>query len=195
MRRLTGLLLAAVLAALSNGAYANSYSFVGVFDNPNDVVLFHFSLASSTSVTLNTVSYSGGSLLNPPIAWPDGGFDPVLTLYDGSGTQLATNDDIDTGSFLFDSSIASPLAVGSYTLALTAYRNFPVGTLADGFDGGGNSFGGRTSTYAVNLGLGDGPGNVWTSTEYIPAPIPLPAAAWLLGSALLGLLGLSRRNR
>jgi hypothetical protein len=33
----------------------------------------------------------------------------------------------------------------------------------------------------------------WSTKDY--APVPIPAAAWLLGSGLLGLIGLSRRNK
>lgn len=37
----------------------------------------------------------------------------------------------------------------------------------------------------------------WDSITYdaVPAPVPLPAAAWLLGSGLLGLAGLARRRQ
>lgn len=34
----------------------------------------------------------------------------------------------------------------------------------------------------------------WTITSYTPQVVPVPAAAWLFGSALLGLTGLKRRK-
>jgi hypothetical protein len=34
-----------------------------------------------------------------------------------------------------------------------------------------------------------------SETEYTPSPVPLPAAAWLFGSGMLGLLGVSRRKK
>jgi hypothetical protein len=37
-------------------------------------------------------------------------------------------------------------------------------------------------------------GAVLLNPNGIPAPVPVPAAAWLLGSGLLGLIGLRRRN-
>jgi hypothetical protein len=38
--------------------------------------------------------------------------------------------------------------------------------------------------------------NVWIreTTTPVPSPVPIPAAVWLLGSGLLGLVGIRRRN-
>lgn len=38
-------------------------------------------------------------------------------------------------------------------------------------------------------------GGTATVTSYDPGPIPVPAAAWLFGSGLLGLVGVSRRRK
>lgn len=48
-----------------------------------------------------------------------------------------------------------------------------------------------TLTYTVD-GIDPGPG---PGPDPIPGPVPVPAAVWLLGSALLGVAGVSRRNK
>jgi len=48
----------------------------------------------------------------------------------------------------------------------------------------------RTVTY---IGTLDADGITWS--EYLPAAVPVPAAVWLFGSGLLGLLGVARRRR
>ncbi len=37
--------------------------------------------------------------------------------------------------------------------------------------------------------------NLYNGTNVTPAPVPLPAAVWLFGSGLLGLVGVARRKR
>jgi hypothetical protein len=62
---------------------------------------------------------------------------------------------------------------------------------------------GTTAIYAINLGtgayaaLGDGAGSTYFSknTYTDAANVPIPAAAWLFGSALIGAVGLGRRKR
>jgi len=58
-----------------------------------------------------------------------------------------------------------------------------------------------TSNFAASTnpyGAGDfgSPGTAGSFIhEVAPSPVPLPAAVWLMGSGLLGLIGLGRRNR
>ena len=40
----------------------------------------------------------------------------------------------------------------------------------------------------------EGNSSFFAPSEYAPAPVPVPAAAWLLGAGLMGLAGLRRRN-
>ena len=54
-----------------------------------------------------------------------------------------------------------------------------------------------SQTQAVNFYIGDNPyydNSGGISLSVTPAPVPLPAAAWLLGSGLLGLFGMARRK-
>jgi hypothetical protein len=53
------------------------------------------------------------------------------------------------------------------------------------------------NTYSGTLGLPTAIGNVtnWSSTAYGTAVIPIPAAVWLFGSGLLGLVGFAKRKK
>jgi hypothetical protein len=62
--------------------------------------------------------------------------------------------------------------------------------------GTGTSCGGAYSaTGAVTVGAGSVTGGVGCSGSTPPPAVPLPAAAWLFGSALLGLVGVARRKK
>jgi hypothetical protein len=61
--------------------------------------------------------------------------------------------------------------------------------------GNGNALTNQTTSY--NLGkvsLTEGVNDVATLTNVAPAPVPVPAAVWLFGSGLLGLMGVGRRR-
>jgi len=47
---------------------------------------------------------------------------------------------------------------------------------------------------AFTYGLGD-IGTPGMAGSFIPSPVPLPAAAWLFGSGLMGLIGIGRRRK
>jgi hypothetical protein len=135
----------------TQSADAANFSFTGNFTHDNDVQLLQFSIASATSVTLNTLSFAGGTnAAGTPIA--GGGFTPYLALFDGTGNMLNQTTgkqpcgggnpaapDAATGAcwdeyFLYDLAHLGVLPAGSYTLALTEWDNVALGTtLADGF--------------------------------------------------------------
>ena len=177
-------------------------SFTGSFAADDDVALFDIVVEDVRSfVSIRTVSYAGGTLANGTEV-PAGGFDPVVSLFDGSGALVGFNGDAADAALDpatgegFDAFLRRPVDPGAYTVALTQYDNFPAGdALAAGFDEAGDpsftaaffcdagqfcDFTGadRTADYALDVSI---------------APVPLPAAAWLLGGALLG-LGLARRR-
>jgi hypothetical protein len=123
-------------------------------------------------------TYGYGGTANAPggknaagVVIASGGFDPYISLFQGSGssgTLFASNDD---GSCPFgatdlglchDSTLKLILPAGSYTLTLTVFENFSFaenlgsGTLGDGFIGLGNYFDLTSGTlrspnYAVDI--------------------------------------------
>ncbi len=161
-RFLKAALAAVVLAAGSASALAANLSFSGNLAGDNDVQLFSFTLAADSDVTLRTWSYAGGTNAAGSLIGA-GGFDPIVSLFSGTGgtaVLIGANDDgvgvdVDpTTGFAFDSLLeVSSLPSGTYTVALTQFANFANGpSLDDGFDSGGNSgFDGRTSAWALDI--------------------------------------------
>jgi hypothetical protein len=145
--------------ATTGAAHAANFSFTGTFSQDDEIQAFSFIVGAPSLVTLITYSYAGGTNANGLVI-PDGGFDPILSLFDSSGVLIDDNDDgsfpdvgIDptTGSD-FDTFLQSLLAPGTYLAVITQFDNFATGpTLADGFDrqGEGNYTG-------VDFGPGSG---------------------------------------
>ena len=135
------LILAAGLIIPTGVASANNLSFTGAFTTDDQSQSFTFNLAGSTSIVARTFGYAGGTNA-AGTAIAAGGFDPWLSLFDGSGNLLASVDNGTCGQVgtdpvsgaCLDSYIAQTLGAGSYTLILTESDNQPAGTsLSDGF--------------------------------------------------------------
>ena len=207
-------LLCAIIAAMGlNAAQASNVSFTGQFDGDDGVALFALTVAGNPSlVTLRSWSYAGGwNAAGTPIA--EGGFDPILALFDQGGMLIAQNDDGASVSashvtgLAYDTFLTISLDPGIYYAGLTEYRNSANGpNLGDGFlrtgeptftsrygcsngqfcDLAGHN---RTSGWAFDI-LNVDAANVVTGTTSV---VPVLPAAWLFGSAV-GLLGLIRRK-
>lgn len=198
-RAIVALLVAVLLAPL---AHASGTSFVGSLDplNPNDVFITSFTLAAPGAVTIQTWSFGGGTNAAGALI-AAGGFDPYASLFVGAGagaTFLMSNDDGlcppgHAAPACADSTITTgPLAVGTYTLALTLPFNFSFaensgsGTLGDGFIGLDASFDDGScaatcsSAYAVDI------------SHALPAPEPATLALFGAGLALLAVARLRR---
>jgi hypothetical protein len=136
-----GLIRAFVLTVIAGSfATAADFSFAGSLATDSASQLFNFSLASTSTVTLQTYSYAGGVNQGGTVV-PRGGFDPVLDLFDSAGVLINQDDDgyanvpADpvTGQH-WDSYLRTTLAAGTYTVSLTQYDNFPNGpNLSNGF--------------------------------------------------------------
>jgi hypothetical protein len=180
-----------MLFASALGVRAADFSFTGNLANANDVRLFEFTLGAPATVTLSTVSFSGGTNAGGSVIL-GGGFDPVLSLFGPGGSFITLSDDINTSTGNFDALIQQSLLPGVYTLALTQATSFPLGsTLAEGFTGSGlQDFGDGTSAYAVDIR------NVTSATAVSSPRVPdasSPLAA--LGISLIMLaLGRGRFN-
>lgn len=77
-------------------------------------------------------------------------------------------------------------APGLYTL-----YNMGLGIFVQGFDGDGNKL--EADLVVFNTCLGDLPGCAFT--REVVSEVPVPAAAWLFGSGVLGLAGMVRARR
>jgi hypothetical protein len=133
-----------------SSVFASTMSFTGVFSADDNVVLFQYSVPTTDIVTIATTSYATG------------GFSPILSLFDNTGTLVFTNDGYSNNS---DALITwNSIAGETYTVALTEYDNFPFGpTLADGFQEQGN--GNFTAQPPFNPPLSGG--------FYLPGPVQL----------------------
>ena len=198
---LSGLLgLSAVAAPVPT-----TFSASGTFEADDDVALIEFDVLDVPAyVTARTYSYAGGTLSDGTEV-PAGGFDPILSLFEAaSGALVAVNNDGDGvavdpetgGAFdaLWERNV--PVGPGSYVLAVTQYDNFNVtGSLADGFDEEGDP--NFTSIFDCEAGQFCDFTGADRTGEYgldvTVAPVPVPAAAWLLLAAVGG-LGLLRRR-
>src|SRR5258706_10536429 len=174
----TGVVGFAVWTFLAAACYGDSVSLTGSLDpnNPNDVVLYAFSLSATSTLTIQSYGYGGtseapGGANAAGAVIPAGGFDSYLSLFLGTGpnaTFLASNDDGfcppgHASPGCHDSTLLMPsLGAGTYTMALTVFDNFSFaenfgsGTLGDGFIGLGDYFDGssgtfRTASYAVDI--------------------------------------------
>jgi hypothetical protein len=217
--RLGKLLFASCVLALSSAAsYADDFSFTGNFNSVNDVQLFTFTVGANSNVVLRTWSYAGGvNAQGQTIA--AGGFDPILALFQGTGSSavyINQNDDDETGTVPVDPITGAAydtylevndLAPGIYTVSVMDYANFANGpTLGDGFSGGALTDSSCTvtpGTYCDATGHPRdshwafdilGVESATTPGEPPVSPVPEPSTIALLGSGLAGLVQVARRR-
>lgn len=134
----TMLIGAAAVSAMAGAAHAASFSFQTNLSTDDEVQLFNFTVGATSTVTLRTFSYAGGVQADGTVV-SAGGFDPILSLFDSSGTFIDGNDDgagvpvdPETGA-PFDTEFSATLDPGTYTVAVSQYDNFALGDLGDGF--------------------------------------------------------------
>ena len=194
---------------LSTGAFAGptNFSFTGTLAADDGVELLGFTTDGSSTVTLRTYSYAGGTQANGNIV-PRGGFDPTLALFDSVGNKIASNDDGDgvpadsvTGG-AYDTKLSILLDVGAYTVAVSQSYNFANGpTFSDGYTEAGSPF--FTAGFGCTNGQfcdssGDNRSSSWAfdvlDAETAETEVPQPSTASLLGFGLVGLYSLRWRK-
>ena len=148
MRRLRWLCLFFLPGALCfiavRQANAVSTTLTGALGSDSSIVTYNFSTTSTQTFDFYTTSYAGGVNANGTTT-PEGGFDPILTLFSSSGSVLgfsgggglaacggAIPADSKTG-LCNDANFSRTLGAGNYTLDLTEFPNVALGTLSDGF--------------------------------------------------------------
>jgi hypothetical protein len=181
---------AASITTVNLGTVTSSTTTSGTLPNQSQVLEAVFTLGSTTSLTIDTSSYSTG------------GFQPMITLFDSTGRYVAGEqvtspvaaNDPTTGlaldAYLFDAN----LSAGTYDAVLTDWLNQqpPTATnLSDGFVNlgpGGSTFvdeqlNSRNGSYALSIS--------------VPAasPVPEPATFWLVLPVLAGAAILVRRRQ
>ncbi|MDQ2694405.1 MAG: DVUA0089 family protein, partial [Pseudomonadota bacterium] len=138
-RKINVSLLGLILASVGGTAGALDFSFTGTFGQDDDVRLFNFSVDAPSEVTLRSLSYAGGTNA-AGASIPAGGFDPILTLFDGGGNLVTDDDDGGTREdpntgLVLDAQTEAELAPGDYTVSITQFNNFANGpTLSEGFE-------------------------------------------------------------
>lgn len=194
-----GLLVVVVLAITANADVIVSQT--GNFSQDDDQQIFNFSLSASSDVTFQALSFAGGTNANGQ-AIAEGGFAPVLTLFDSTGSELGydaggiapggcglRNIDSATG-FCLDAYMNLNLGAGGYFLVLTEYDNFAIGpNYSDGFfyDGSGNFTDIGTGPFYLNAGSGYQRTSAWAVDITAPSmsPVPEPSSLRLLLPALV----------
>lgn len=144
----------------------------------NDVDIWSFNLGAGQNFGAS-ISYTG--LYNPQDA------NPVMTLFwenGGSHYAVAASDSFGSGLDF------TAWATGNYFLAITADLNQSV----DAFGNFATTAGFLTSEDILGTAHASFNGGSFTSFDYQVETVPVPAAVWLFGSGLLGLVGVARRR-
>jgi hypothetical protein len=131
---------------MSIAARADQFSFQGNLPTDDYLQAYEFTVTTAGLVTLKTLGYAGGTNgLGDTIL--GGGFDPLLTLFDGDSNFIVANDDGGCGAVgtdastlnCFDSALSIFLQPGFYGVILSESGNFALGSsFFDSFSQVGN---------------------------------------------------------
>lgn len=198
--KLKALVVAALL--LSAGVASADYSYLVTVDThtlsglTGMIDLQYNPFGSSTPLSTATISnLSGGLLTADPTNQVTGtvdlsGLPSTLTLTNTKGVNDFYNAFIYGNTLSFNLNLAGPAGVNGFNLAL--FSDTVPTQVAFSTDKTGNG-----NVLTINT-MADGSAaqvlNYTLNSEAQAAPTPIPAAAWLLGSGLMGLVGVRRRK-
>lgn len=158
-KRVTAVLF--LLAATAVSLSAESLSYTGTLNTPQDVFQTTFTLTATDTVTFQTWGFGGGTNAEGQVI-PAGGFDPLIALFsgtglsatmvvDGSGNPLANADNLYNPPWSFvgncpaagtvaiggnndcgDVLMQAVLGAGTYTLVLTDANYIPAAVFDNG---------------------------------------------------------------
>lgn len=195
-RAMIVLLLISVVV-FSGPAIAVDIDFSGTFQSHNDVRLYNF-----TTTTPNTVTLFSSS-------WDDGGFDPMLGLWNSAGQLIQFQDDggnvgstvsngISYTHGIWDSYYSATITPGTYTISITAFSNFNLGSiLSNGFQ-----LDGETPIPIASWNQPPQDRNGFRTANFVfhalnveeLRPVPLPGTLVLFGIGLASLAALRRKK-
>lgn len=204
--------LALLLLCMAVTVHAGNFSFFGNFTTDDNGQFFNFTVGATSDVTLRSWSYAGGTNAAGDVI-ARGGFDPILALFDSTGSLIGQNDDGGCGLVSADALTgecwdtfftATALAPGNYTASIQEFDNFSNGSIGAGFvrDGQGNFTSGPGCVAPFCDVSGVVPGNQrdghWAfdvlNVAAATTGVPEPATFLLIGAGLTA-LGLTRRFR
>ena len=193
-QRRCGVLSAALLWGLlaAGAAQADTFHFSGTFTADDGLALLVVDVPGLVSTPLT-------ALTALTLSFAQGGFAPVLSLFDGQGFLLQAGAPADPGACC-EQRLAVDALPGHYTLVLSQQGNYPGATLADAFSNAGQAH--YTAAYdpllrpnATFIDIDQTQRSGFWALDLTVAGavavVPEPAAGWLLAAGLAGMTGLT----
>lgn len=171
------------LKVVIDDSITNAYTFTVTFENG----LISLGTPKIDSFAFNTNNFVFNSSVSA-ITKPDS------TAFAIGESWVYSNNQVMDGFGKFDALVSTSPSTGS-----TSGIKFTVtGTGLDFTSNAANCSASAQGCYSfaahVKYGAGAGQGSNFFGGDAIPTPVPVPTAAWLLGSGLIGLAGIARRK-